>query len=262
MVVFFDQFFDVAVTVCEPETAFQVTFVPFATVVILGIHLKLSGQALHATPLTTTAEETGGAPISARAIPTDTSNASRLRNEHLRGSGRTSVPPFAPSEDPRVRLRPMSDDNDLTPALQQARQRRKTLHDALVHLEEATSSPAAGRVGDWANQVDKEMRDVQTAFEQHILVTEKPDGLYDEILERAPRLANNVQRLRDEHPEIQEGITHMLNRLEHDDIGGEAWPVDKARDDLQRFIGAVIRHRQKGADLVWEAYNVDIGGHE
>jgi hypothetical protein len=24
----------------------------------------------------------------------------------------------------------------------------------------------------------------------------------------------------------------------------------------------VIRHRQKGADLVWEAYNVDIGGTE
>jgi hypothetical protein len=156
----------------------------------------------------------------------------------------------------------MSDGDDLTPALQQARQRRKTLHDALVHLEEATSSPAAGRVGDWVNQVDKEMRDVQTAFEQHVLVTEKPDGLYDEILERAPRLANNVQRLRDEHPEIQESIGHMLNRLEHDEIGGEAWPVDKARDDLQRFIGAVIRHRQKGADLVWEAYNVDIGGHE
>jgi hypothetical protein len=24
----------------------------------------------------------------------------------------------------------------------------------------------------------------------------------------------------------------------------------------------VIRHRQRGADLVWEAYNVDIGGLE
>ena len=54
----------------------------------------------------------------------------------------------------------------------------------------------------------------------------------------------------------------MLNRLEHDRIGGDGWPVDEARDDLQRFIGSVIRHRQRGADLVWEAYNVDIGGHE
>ena len=94
------------------------------------------------------------------------------------------------------------------------------------------------------------------------MVTEQADGLYDEILERAPRLAGNVRRLREEHPEIQEGIGHMLGRLEHVEIGGEDWPVDKARDDLQRFIGSVIRHRQRGADLVWEAYNVDIGGLE
>ena len=40
------------------------------------------------------------------------------------------------------------------------------------------------------------------------------------------------------------------------------WPLDDARDDLQRMLGKVIRHRQKGADLVWEAYNVDIGGPE
>lgn len=156
----------------------------------------------------------------------------------------------------------MADDQDLTPLLEQAKQRRKTLHDALVHLEEALSSPATGRVADWTGIVDKEMHEVEAAFEQHILVTEKPDGLYDEILDRAPRLAGNVGRLRDEHPEIQESMRHMLNRLEHEEVGGENWPIDKARDDLQRFIGSVIRHRQKGADLVWEAYNVDIGGHE
>ena len=156
----------------------------------------------------------------------------------------------------------MDQEPDLTPALQQARQRRKTLHDSLVHLEEALSSPAAGRIPDWTASVDKELHEVQAAFEQHIVVTEQTDGLYDEILERAPRLAGNVRRLREEHPEIQEGIGHMLNRLEHVEIGSEDWPVDKARDDLQRFIGSVIRHRQRGADLVWEAYNVDIGGPE
>ena len=46
------------------------------------------------------------------------------------------------------------------------------------------------------------------------------------------------------------------------EVGSVQWPLDDARDDLQRFIGRVIRHRQRGADLVWEAYNVDIGGVE
>jgi hypothetical protein len=154
----------------------------------------------------------------------------------------------------------MDADREMTPALQQARQRRKTLHDTLVHLEEGLSSPAAGRIPDWTATVLKEMHEVRDAFGQHVVVTEQSDGLYDEILDRAPRLAGNVRRLREEHPEIQAGIDTMLERLENTEIGSDHWPLEQARDDLQRFIGRVIKHRQRGADLVWEAYNVDIGG--
>jgi hypothetical protein len=156
----------------------------------------------------------------------------------------------------------MDADRDITPALQQARQRRKTLHDTLVHLEEALSSPAASRIPDWTASVLKEMYEVRDAFGQHITATEQPDGLYDEILERAPRLAGNDRRLREEHPEIHDGIDAMLERLEHTEIGSDRWALEQARDDLQRLIGGVIKHRQRGADLVWEAYNVDIGGLE
>ena len=129
-------------------------------------------------------------------------------------------------------------------------------------MEIAISSPAAGRIPEWTALVTKEMTGVRDAFDQHVLVTEKPGGLYEEIIMRAPRLDGTVRRLKDEHPEIAEKIGEMLQRLELATIGGQEWPLDSARDDLQRFIGTVIRHRQKGADLVWEAYNVDIGGTE
>lgn len=152
--------------------------------------------------------------------------------------------------------------DELTPALSEARQRRATLHDALVHLEIAISSPAAGRIPEWTAQVTKEMVSVRDAFEQHVLVTEKPGGLYEEIIMRAPRLDGTIRKLKDEHPDISEKIAEMVARLDEAPIGSAAWPLDDARDDLQRFIGTVIRHRQKGADLVWEAYNVDIGGTE
>jgi hypothetical protein len=156
----------------------------------------------------------------------------------------------------------MEPNEEITNALDEARQRRRTLHDTIVHLEEAISSPAAGRIPEWTTSVLKEMIEVRDAFGQHVIVTEKPDGLYDEILERAPRLEGNVRRLREEHPEIVKKIEETVTRLEQVDIGMDAWPLDQARDDLQRFIGLVIRHRQRGADLVWEAYNVDIGGIE
>ncbi len=152
--------------------------------------------------------------------------------------------------------------DQVTPILDEVKRRRKTLHDSLVHLEEAISSPAAGRIPQWTAQVLKEMGEIRDAFDQHVIVTEKPDGLYEEILQRAPRLENGIGRLKDEHPDITHAIGEMIARLEQTEIGGVEWPLDDARDDLQRFIGRVIRHRQNGADLVWEAYNVDIGGIE
>ena len=154
------------------------------------------------------------------------------------------------------------DREDLTPALSEAKQRRATLHEALVGLEVAISSPAAGRIPDWTALVAKEVTSVRDAFDQHVFVTEKPGGLYEEVLMRAPRLDGTLKRLRDEHPEISASIEQMLDRLEHTEIGGPEWSLEDARDDLQRFIGRIIRHRQRGADLVWEAYNVDIGGTE
>jgi hypothetical protein len=156
----------------------------------------------------------------------------------------------------------MEPEDQITPALSEAKQRRATLHDAIVHLEMAISSPAAGRIPEWTELVKKELIGVRDAFEQHVMVTEKPGGLYEEIITRAPRLDGTVRRLKDEHPDIKTKIDEMLRRCEAVEIGSDAWPLDDARDDLQRFIGIVIRHRQKGADLVWEAYNVDIGGTE
>ncbi len=155
---------------------------------------------------------------------------------------------------------PMEPEDRLTPALSEARQRRATLHEALVHLEMAISSPAAGRIPEWTGNVTKELTGVRDAFDQHVIVTEKPGGLYEEIITRAPRLDGTVTRLKGEHPEITAQIEKVQERLGAVEIGGEEWPLESARDDLQRFIGTVIRHRQRGADLVWEAYNVDIGG--
>jgi hypothetical protein len=154
----------------------------------------------------------------------------------------------------------MEPSDQVTPALGEARKRRQTLHDALIHLEMAISSPAAGRIPDWSAQVTKDLIGVRDAFDQHIEATEKPDGLYDEIMQRAPRLAHTVDRLREEHPPIAGSIASTIARMEADDVLRDTWPVDQARDDLQRLIGGLVRHRQKGADLVWEAYNVDIGG--
>src|SRR5262245_56703027 len=147
---------------------------------------------------------------------------------------------------------------DQHPAFDEARRRRATLHDQLVHVEQAISSPASGRLEDWNSHVVKELVGLRDAFEQHVLVTEKPDGLYEEIITRATRLAGGVKKLGEEHPSITSSISDRLSRMEGVQAGTETWELDDCRDDLQRLLGLIVRHRQHGADLVWEAYNLDI----
>ena len=54
------------------------------------------------------------------------------------------------------------------------------------------------------------MVSLRDAFDQHVIVTEKPGGLYEEIMERAPRLAGKLRRLQDEHPTITQQIGAVL----------------------------------------------------
>jgi hypothetical protein len=155
----------------------------------------------------------------------------------------------------------MAEDEELTRAFQEAARRRADLHHALVDVERAISSPAAGRLETWTGDVMKRLTILLHTIEEHIQVTERPEGLYDEILHLAPRLSSQVDRLRWEHPTLRDGTAELIERLHSTAIGG-GWPLDEARDDAQRLLGKIVKHRQQGADLVWEAYNLDIGGIE
>ncbi|MGH2635856.1 MAG: hypothetical protein ACRDHU_06910 [Actinomycetota bacterium] len=151
--------------------------------------------------------------------------------------------------------------SDLSPTLAETARRRADLHVALVAVESAISSPAVGREADWTKDVTRNLQDLAHAIREHIEITERPQGLYDEISQKAPRLAIKMEQLRAEHPELRDGTDDLIARLEATPIG-DAWPLAEARDDLQRLLGRLVRHRQLGADLVWEAYNLDIGGIE
>jgi hypothetical protein len=155
----------------------------------------------------------------------------------------------------------MVDELEPTRAFEDAARRRADLHHALVDVERAISSPATGRLDTWTGDVVKRLSILLDSIEEHIEVTERPEGLYEEILQRAPRLSSQVDRLRAEHPALRAGTVQLIERLHSTTIGRD-WPLDEARDDAQRLLGKIVKHRQRGADLVWEAYNLDIGGIE
>jgi hypothetical protein len=152
------------------------------------------------------------------------------------------------------------DDEDLSPTLAETARRRADLHGALVEVEQATSRPAVGREPEWTKEVVIRLEALAHAIDEHVEITERHGGLYDEICTKAPHLSGKIDRLRAEHPDLRSATQQLVERL--GDGLGEAWPLGEARDDLQRLLGRIVRHRQLGSDLVWEAYNLDIGGIE
>jgi len=135
--------------------------------------------------------------------------------------------------------------------------RRAELREALDTLERALAAPAAGRAVVWGEAVNASMIEIADDFGAHVEITEGPGGLHQSILAGDLRLANAVEALTAEHQQIAAEIAAL--------VAGSAAPVTAADvDDLRergtKLLGHLIRHRQRGADLIYEAYETDIGG--
>ena len=152
-------------------------------------------------------------------------------------------------------------DNEVTRALDEAAHRRADMYQAILALEQAAARPAAAREERWVTGVIEALAQLEREIIEHIENTEGPDGLFDEIVGFAPRLSHNVQSLRDEHPQMLEAASTLKARLTSEPVR-DARSVDATRDEIQRLLGRLVKHRQRGADLVWEAYTRDIGGDQ
>lgn len=131
---------------------------------------------------------------------------------------------------------------------------RDRLHQVLVRFEKVLASPTGA--GRWADVVVSSLRELSDRFDEHVELTEEEGGLFEEILEEAPRLAHRIDGLRAEHVEIATALAGALDRL-------QAWTGPHAapfREELTKLLGRLVRHRQKGADLLYEALEVDLGG--
>ncbi|MGH3739327.1 MAG: hypothetical protein ACRDT6_27565 [Micromonosporaceae bacterium] len=133
------------------------------------------------------------------------------------------------------------------------RRRRVELLTSIHEFERAIAVPSADP--DWRRHVARRLVALRQAFSEHIEVTEGQDGLYAELLVVAPRLARAVGVLVREHLMIARTLDRFADRLDELDVAVErlrGWATDLLRE--------LSRHRQRGADLVYEAYATDIGG--
>lgn len=137
--------------------------------------------------------------------------------------------------------------------LEAARQHRAGLRAAIGRVERSLAGAARGRAGPWAKELRDELDDLGAALAQHIEISESPEGLLADIAAAAPRLVHRVNQARADH-------VALLKHLEDARKGltGDEDDVLSSRDRVVELLTALVRHRHLGADLVYEAYNVDI----
>jgi hypothetical protein len=138
-------------------------------------------------------------------------------------------------------------------SLEVARRHRATLLRDIRCFERALAEP--DRNPGWRRQVAARLAALRRAFAVHTVVTEGPEGLYAELLDHAPRLARGVQVLIREHVALAGALAALQRRLDVPETG-----VEELRGWASSLLRELSRHRQRGADLVYEAYSTDIGG--
>jgi hypothetical protein len=138
-------------------------------------------------------------------------------------------------------------------SLNAARRHRVELLDTIHAFERAIAVPSGDP--DWRHHVAGGLGRLRLAFVQHITVTEGNEGLYAELLTAAPRLARAVTVLEREHAMVMRALEAFGRRLEDPAID-----VERFRGWASDLLRELSRHRQRGADLVYEAYATDIGG--
>lgn len=147
----------------------------------------------------------------------------------------------------------------ISPELDAVRLRRAELKESVGTLEEALAAPSPGREPEWGELVRCVLLEVSDDFAAHVTVTEGPDGLHQAILAGDLRLANAVGALATEHVEIASALAELITLCNPPVTTTEAAVI---REMGTKLLGRIVRHRQRGADLIYEAYQTDVGGSD
>ncbi|MCP5028086.1 MAG: hypothetical protein GY929_17560 [Actinomycetia bacterium] len=139
-------------------------------------------------------------------------------------------------------------------ALHGARERRMALGEALAGAESRAAAPAGA--ASWRDNLAEALALVGAALDDHVDEVEAGDGLLSELRAAEPRLIHAVDTIEAEHPPLVAAVASARNRVASSSAG-----VDEVRAEVLDVLAAISRHRQRGADLVYDAYNVDISGH-
>lgn len=139
--------------------------------------------------------------------------------------------------------------------LRAVRAQRAELGESMRALDDAVALPLALPL--WGRRVRAALTELAHDVEDHVALTESEGGLYPDLSARAPRLAAGIDAQLEDHRFFIGEVARLLRAR---DDGISRADLGEHRDEITALIHRLIKHRQRGSDLIYEAYEVDIGG--
>lgn len=145
------------------------------------------------------------------------------------------------------------------PDLDAVRARRQSLRAAMGAFEAALAAPAVGRISVWTSGLVVALQQLDTRLKEHVAATEGPDGFHNQIVTASPRLYHAVTVLVADHQRATELLDHLRRATNHARTDAQ---VNDIREQGTGMLALLTKHRQRGADLIYEAYQRDMEGGE
>jgi hypothetical protein len=137
------------------------------------------------------------------------------------------------------------------------RVRRDDFYEAVLALEQGLAAPAGDDPQGWASSLAEPVGRLGSVLDAHVAGTEGESGLFAEVRDHAPRLIASIDRMQAEHEPLQQSVDDLTARL--GSVTSDA-DVDGVREAGLDLIRRLLVHRHRGAELVYDAYDVDLSG--
>lgn len=122
----------------------------------------------------------------------------------------------------------------------------------------ALAQPAPGRERAWAGGVLESVIALRQRMEQHLVDVDHADGLYPQIEETFPEATHRVQYLRETNRSLMDRIGLLekeVGRIAH----GEGTAFMAVRSNALQLMGEIRHQQSREIDLVFQAFQTDIG---
>ncbi|QEG24692.1 hypothetical protein [Mariniblastus fucicola] len=134
---------------------------------------------------------------------------------------------------------------------------------AIHRLEACLGQAAPGRETEWQQEVNRALDLLLAAMKESRECVQRDDGLIEEIKLEKPYLLKRIKNLRAEFDGLFNQAAALQDQMKDasDKDSSETQQIGFAdlRQRMSWLLSALRHHQAKEADLVYEAFNVDIG---